>query len=83
MFPGYVSIYKDKESYVHLFFFPGIDDNGQHIYKDIDFGNCTIEYTMKHDKDARDYRFDSKKIKRIVCKLVDMDGNEHRSLLNV
>ena len=39
MIPGFVSAYKDNDKFVHLYFFPGIDEQNMPIYKDIDLSN--------------------------------------------
>ena len=39
MFPGFVNIYRDENEFIHLFFFSGIDDSGNDIYRNIDLAN--------------------------------------------
>ena len=74
MFPGYATCYKDKNNKVHLYFFPGIDDKGKHIYKDLDL-STEIEHTVnKYSDSAKEYIFENKNIAKIVCKLLGNDG---------
>jgi len=44
MFPGYVTIYKDKDEFIHLYFYPGLDINENFYYRDLDLSNCQIKY---------------------------------------
>lgn len=84
MFPGYVAIYKDKDRYVHLYFFKGIDNLGHVYYKDIDLSNCKIAYTYDIKLDgAIDYKFNSKKIKSIVCNLISYTDKRKTVILTL
>ena len=76
MIPGFVTIYIDKDKYKHLYFFPGIDDNDESIYRDIDIPNCPFKYTKTVNEDLSiDYKFFTNKIKKITCNLVTLDGD--------
>ena len=39
MFPGFVSIYKDDNKYINLYFYPGLSDDGTDIYKPLELTN--------------------------------------------
>ena len=44
MFPGFVTLYKDENSYVNLYFYPGISDTNEFIYKPLELVNYNFEY---------------------------------------
>jgi len=74
MIPGFVTIYIDKDKNKHLYFFPGIDDNGESIYRDIDLPNCPFKYDKVINEDfSIDYKFYNN-IKKITCNLVKING---------
>jgi len=78
MFPGYVTIYKDKDEFIHLYFYPGLDINENFYYRDLDLSNCQIKYNESINKDgSKEYVFENKNIIRIVCKLIDNKGQLH------
>ena len=35
MFPEFATIFRDNDNKVHLYIFPGIDNSGKQIYKNI------------------------------------------------
>ncbi|MBO5003775.1 MAG: hypothetical protein J6D03_00610 [Clostridia bacterium] len=73
MFPGFVSIYRDDEEFIHLYFFPGIDKYGKQIYRSLDLSNIEFDYKFSKNTDdnAIDYKFLEKNIVKIKCKLID------------
>lgn len=78
MFPGFVTIYKDKENRVHLYFFPGIDENDNPCYRDLDLSKCSCTFTEQTTDDGgKDYVFDNPRIIKFVCKLIDNQGQPH------
>lgn len=78
MFPGFVTIYKDKKGFVHLYFFPGIDENDKHFYKDLDLSKCQCNYTEYETSDlGKEFIFENKRIFKIVCKLIDNQGQPY------
>lgn len=71
MFPGFVTAYKDNKGYVHLYFFPGLDDLGRPIYRDIDLKNLKVKYERKKNSDnSVDFKFFNNNIIRLNCKLL-------------
>lgn len=77
MFPGFVYMYRDKEDFIHLYFFNGIDDNDKPIYKDIDFSDIPFKYTCDKQSDfIKDYKFRNKTIIQINCKLAYIEGDK-------
>lgn len=84
MVKGFVTTYKDKEDYVHLYFFPGIDEHYQPIYKDIDLTHSRFRFIKtKYIDNAVDYKFYDKRIVKINCKLRDFNNNETNIVLHV
>ena len=84
MIPGFVTAYRDKENYVHLYFYPGLDDNDSHIYKDIDLSSINESYDLKRNIDnSVHYKFLNKKIVKFYCKLLTIDNNEFLKILEV
>ena len=78
MIPGFVVSYKDNEEYVHLYFFPGIDDEGYPIYNPIDLSHCKFKYTSNTYYDnGVDYKFLNKKIIKLNCNLVEYKTNKY------
>ena len=71
MFPGFVNTYKDKNNNVHLYFFPGIDDNGASIYNKIDMKDILSDYNMIDNEDgSSDICFYNNKIIKVNVKLI-------------
>ncbi|MBQ3415339.1 MAG: hypothetical protein IJH39_08365 [Clostridia bacterium] len=84
MFPGYVTIFKDKGEFVHLYFYPGLDNFNNFYYRDLDLTNCQVSYNEIDNEDgSKEYVFDNKNIIRIVCKLIDNKGKLHIKELTV
>lgn len=71
LFPGFVTLYKDTNNFIHLYFFPGIDKYNKNIYMDLNLSNTNIQYKKyKYNDGAIEYIFNSKHIVKITCKLV-------------
>lgn len=84
IFPGYVTMFKDSDGFIHLYFFPGIDDNESLYYRDLDLSNCHMVYKEIDYKDsAKEFIFENKKIVKILCKLVDNNSNLHNKELTL
>ena len=78
MFPGYVTMFKDKDKFIHLYFYPGLDNINNFYYRDLDLSNCQVEYSESINEDgSKEYIFENKNIIRIVCKLIDNKGKLH------
>lgn len=77
MIPGFVNIDKDEDGFVHLYFYPGIGDNDEPIYRDMTLKNIPFTYTCSKNSDSSiDYKFDNKSIIRIKCQLVPVDSSK-------
>lgn len=79
MLPGFVIPYRDATGNVHMYFYPGYDDRGRRIYRDIVWsGGTAVPVAGMMTDGARDYNFMTPGIRRISCKLVrDLDGGCH------
>ena len=72
MFPGFATIYKDNLNNVHLYVYPGIDDDGKQIYRNIDLNNIKTEYTFIQNKDkSYDFTFKTQ-INKIICSMINI-----------
>ena len=72
MFPGFVTYYKDNENFIHLNFYPGIDDNNTPIYRKIDLSKSGATFDEKLNSDGSyDFKFFNKTITSITCRLVN------------
>lgn len=72
MFPGFTSLYKDVNGFVHLYYFPGISDTNKPIYMPLDLSSISYDYKFTKKSDgAIEYIFDDKSIKKITTSLVD------------
>lgn len=72
MFPEFVSLYKDENDNVHLYVFPGIDDNGKQIYKNIDLNRVGAEYKFTKNKDKSIDFIIMGNIKTIKCTMINI-----------
>jgi hypothetical protein len=70
MFPEFATTYKDENGFIHLYVFPGIDDDGKQIYRNMDLKNINIEYkyTKNNDK-SYDFIF-LEPLKRLTCTMI-------------
>ena len=76
MFQEFATAYKDKNNKVHLFFFPGLDDNNKNIWKKIDLSKADLEYEkIDYDDGSEEFIFEREDISKITCKLIDHSGN--------
>lgn len=77
MFPGFVSLYKDSTSRLHVYFFRGIGDNLKPIYRTLDLTHIREPYKFTELEDgAVDYIFDNPFLSTIDCKLVNISTGE-------
>lgn len=77
MFPGFVSLYKNIDKKVSLYFFPGLTDEGKPIYMALDLTALNYDYTFtKLDDNAVVYTFNDININKVTAKLVDRKTGE-------
>lgn len=74
MIPGFISVYKDNNQYIHLFFYPGLLDDYTSEYKSLDLSKCPFDFEINRNlvDNTIDYKFTDKSIKKIYCKLVSV-----------
>lgn len=71
LFPGFVTIFKDERGYIHLYFYPGIDNYNQLYYNALDLSDCKVNYTEQHNDDnSVEFVFNVKNIVKITCRLI-------------
>lgn len=71
LFPGFVSIFKDENKKIHLYFYPGIDNFNQYYYNTLDLSDSKVRYKEIQKPDgAIEFIFETKNIIRITCKLI-------------
>lgn len=80
MIPGFAIAYKDDDKNVHIYFYPGYDDNGDKIYGDIEWNTSLSYKENKKDDGAIDYIFDKKDIKTISLKLINKNDKSIKKL---
>lgn len=84
MLPGFITLYRDLNGNVHLYFYQGYADNGKFYYNDLDLKKCTYKYHIQEYEDhAKEYIFESKLIKGMTCKLVNYLNNEEIIILKI
>lgn len=83
LFPGFVTIFKDSSGYIHLYFYPGIDNFNQYYYNDLDLSDCKIKYKKyKHEDNSLEFIFEAKNIVKITCKLISKyNDTEYKTML--
>lgn len=76
MFPEFAAVYRDQNNKVHLYVFPGIDDDGNQLYRNIDLNSINVDYKFTKNKDKSfDYVFE-KDLKRLTCTIVNKKTGE-------
>lgn len=83
MIPGFVTSYRDILDYVHLFFFPGIDDNDVPIYNNIQLPENIECTSYVNDDGSVDYIFSNKTIYKIVCTLVKANSLDNKIVISL
>lgn len=76
-------MYKDKEDYVHLFFYPGLDNHNEVIYNEIELSDKLLFNKTIFSDNSIDYQFNDKQIIKIICKLKDKSNKESIRELNI
>ncbi len=71
LFPGFVTLFKDINDKIHLYFYPGIDNFNQYYYNTLDLSDSKVKYRVIHNQDgSSEFIFETKNIIRITCKLI-------------
>lgn len=73
MIPGFVTLYRNKQNNICLYFYPGCTDNFDKIYEDIDLSSLKVKYSKRINVDGSIlFTFSDKSIKKITCKLMEI-----------
>lgn len=86
MLPSVIVLFKDRENFVHLYFFKGLLDNNIFYYKDLDLSQIKTKYSYKiieYIDGSKEYIFDNKNIKSMTCKLINYKGQEEIKYLKI
>ena len=84
MLPGFITLYKDNNNLIHLYFFKGLTDNDKPYYHDLDMSNCKYEYKMNVNSDnSIEYIFNDNSIKMMNCKLINYRLEEENFILRI
>lgn len=85
MLPGFITLFKDNDGFIHLYFFQGLTDNMTPYYNKLDFtNNSKYKYKMIMNPDnSTEYIFENKKIKSMICNLVTYNGSTSNIQLNI
>ena len=76
MFPEFVTVFRDRNNKVHLFFFPGMDEHSNQVYKSLDLSKTGLSFEhIIYSDNAEEFIFHREDISKVTCKLVDNDGN--------
>lgn len=72
MLPFFITTYKDNHNHIHLYFYPGMYDDGTNVYEPVRLDNVKIKFVeTKHIDGSIDFKFFSDTIIRFHCKLID------------
>lgn len=81
-FPGYISIERNSEGFVELYFFKGIDENSRPYYQNINEDNIPEYEKISYDDGAIKYIFKNKNLSKISCELIPVDSqNEIKEII--
>lgn len=76
MIEEFVTVYRDCNNKVHLFFFPGIDESNSQICKNLDLSKTGLSFEhFVYSDNAEEFIFDREDISKVTCRLVDNDNN--------
>lgn len=84
MLPGYITLYKDNDGFVHLYFFQGLTDENRTYYNKLDLPNDKYKYKVIENNDnSFEYIFENKGIKSMNCKLVSYTNKIFNTILSI
>ena len=77
------TLFISKDKYKHLYFYPGLSDEDEPIYRNIELPDCQLKYDKIINEDfSIDYKFYERKIIKIICHLVKINGDTDINILN-
>lgn len=79
MFPEFATTFRDENNKVHLYIFPGIDENRKQIYKNLDLSTIKAKYEfIKKSDNATEFIFEDN-ITALQCIMIHAkDGTERK-----
>ena len=70
MFPEFATTYKDDKGQLHLYVFPGIDDDGSQLYRNLDLKNINIDYKFTKNTDKSYDFIILSPLKKLICTMI-------------
>ena len=84
MLPGYITLYKDDDGFIHLYFFQGLTDDNRTYYNKLDLPNDKYKYKVIVNNDnSSEYIFENKRIKSMSCNLVSYNNKILNKILTI
>jgi len=84
MLPGFITLFKDDDGFVHLYFFQGLTDENRSYYNKLNLQNTKYKYKLIEHKDhAFEYIFENKRIKSMTCNLVSYNSKNFNIILSL
>lgn len=87
MLPGFITLFKDNDGFVHLFFYKGLTNNNTFYYNDLDLSslekNGYTYKTINYKDNSKEYIFDNKNIKSMTCNLLTYLGENKTKILKI
>ena len=72
MIQEFAVTHRDENNKIHLFFFPGLSDSNENIWKKLNLSKTDLTYESKsYDDGSTEFIFEREDISKITCKLVD------------
>ena len=72
MFPGFVSLYKNNEGKICLYYFPGLTNDMKPIYMALDMSNIEMGYTfVKNPDNSVIYTFADDNITTVTARMIN------------
>ena len=70
MFPEFATTYKDDKGQLHLYVFPGIDDDDSQLYRNLDLKNINIDYKFTKNLDKSYDFIILSPLKKLSCTMI-------------
>jgi len=87
MLPGFITLFRDYDNTIHLYFYKGLTDHSTFYYNDLDLSSIEkngYTYTeINYDQYSKEYIFDNRNIKGMTCKLISFNGKEEIKKLKI
>jgi len=84
MLPGFITLFKDEEGFVHLYFFRGLTDDNRPYYNNLELPNDKFKYRLIENSDnSFEYIFENKGIRSMTCQLVSYTNKIFNTILSI